>query len=593
MSIAVLTQVQDETRRLAIAGSAVSPGDFRLKKLIAPLEQAGAKAPVFARVAQAAQAVVDSSEKTASAALLDLATLVHAILYTQGETGAPGDLVALETTDLATQQMPTSARVLKPLLEALSTTGSGRIELVQDAVERGAFRDLRLVQPALKALDDPYPEIGQLIAEKVLPTYGKAVVPALRSALNIKGRGGNTHRLRLLHALAPEETRETLRHVLDEGSKEMRVVAIECLDPNGDDQSFLLEQARSKAKDVRAAAIHALARARSSSPQLLDALKKAIDGEDVNLFAQVTRHCSLAPVHAHVLMRAREQFDATLHLKDAKKQGLAIERLDSLVRCLEGRDDAQAEDFLLQLLDATKTLAKIKSTPSGEDLNELVARVLSEGTLRMRHRLVAMQAHASDGMLPSIFAAARTTLAPQAFFEQFSPMLAGLTKKGPPRARAQSLADFLVTEEQFHHARRASVKGDGRPLPPIALDARWLDTALDTENLELVCALAREHHKASQEFLSRQLAACKGHEEFDILHTMTRVKHPGAADAVIASLRKQAKSSSTFWGYLYRPLIAALPRSAAPSLDALLATLPEKMVDQLMESILELKGKEE
>lgn len=86
MSIAILVQVQEEVRRLAIAGSAVAPGDFRLKKLVGPLEQAGAKAPVFARVAQAAQAVVESNDKTASAALLDLATLVHAILYTQGET---------------------------------------------------------------------------------------------------------------------------------------------------------------------------------------------------------------------------------------------------------------------------------------------------------------------------------------------------------------------------------------------------------------------------------------------------------------------------------------------------------------------------
>ena len=53
MSIAVLTQVYDEARRLAIAGSVVARGDFRLKKLLPPLEQAGAKAPVFAKVAEA------------------------------------------------------------------------------------------------------------------------------------------------------------------------------------------------------------------------------------------------------------------------------------------------------------------------------------------------------------------------------------------------------------------------------------------------------------------------------------------------------------------------------------------------------------
>ncbi|MBI3467053.1 MAG: hypothetical protein HY000_28900, partial [Planctomycetes bacterium] len=98
MSIVILTQVYDEMRRLAIAGSVVAGGDFRLKKLIAPLEQAGAKAPVFVKVAQAVKAVVDAQEQTSAPALLELTTLVNAILYTQGETGAAGTLEPIETT---------------------------------------------------------------------------------------------------------------------------------------------------------------------------------------------------------------------------------------------------------------------------------------------------------------------------------------------------------------------------------------------------------------------------------------------------------------------------------------------------------------
>src|ERR1700722_8244896 len=126
MSIPVLIQVYDEMRRVAIAGSAVAAGDFRLKKLIPPLEKSGEKAPVFAKVAQAVAAVVDSTEKTASAALLELTTLVNAILYTQGETGIAGEFKSLETTDLGGQATQAGARILKPLLEALRSTGSGR-----------------------------------------------------------------------------------------------------------------------------------------------------------------------------------------------------------------------------------------------------------------------------------------------------------------------------------------------------------------------------------------------------------------------------------------------------------------------------------
>ncbi|MEX2026109.1 MAG: hypothetical protein WEH44_02395, partial [Pirellulaceae bacterium] len=174
MSIPVLTQVYDEVRRLAIAGSVVAGGDFRLKKLLPPLEQAGQKAAVFAKVAQSVTKLVESSEKTSAEALLELSTLVNAILYTQGETGIGGELKPIETTDLGQQQTQASARVLKPLLEALATTVSGRLEIIKDSFERGAFRDLRLVKPALGAIDDPYPEIGDFIADRVLPLYGKA-----------------------------------------------------------------------------------------------------------------------------------------------------------------------------------------------------------------------------------------------------------------------------------------------------------------------------------------------------------------------------------------------------------------------------------
>src|SRR5262245_13466685 len=132
MSIPVLIQTYDEVRRLAIAGSVVAPGDFRLKKLVPPLEQAGQKAPVFAKVTEAVKRLAESNEPTSAAALLELATLVNSILYyTQGETGVEGELTPLPTVELGRLRTQASARVLKPLQEALTTTGSGRLEIIR------------------------------------------------------------------------------------------------------------------------------------------------------------------------------------------------------------------------------------------------------------------------------------------------------------------------------------------------------------------------------------------------------------------------------------------------------------------------------
>ena len=99
MSIAILTQVNDEMRRLAIAGSVTAAGDFRLKQLLPPLEQAAAKAPVFGKVAEAVKAVVEANEKTSAEALLELTTLVNAI-STRRVRPARGRPQGDQTTDL-------------------------------------------------------------------------------------------------------------------------------------------------------------------------------------------------------------------------------------------------------------------------------------------------------------------------------------------------------------------------------------------------------------------------------------------------------------------------------------------------------------
>ena len=205
MSIAILGEVYNETRRLAIAGSGLANGDFRLKKLIAPLEKAGKKSPVFAKVAAAIQNTIEADTKSASAALLELSTLVTAILYTQGKTGADGKLKAIETSEFEIPTANSSARVLKPLIEALTTTGSGRQEIITDAHRRGAFKDLRLVKPALQAIDDVYGEIAEFVAQNVLPAYGKAILPELREAWQVKGNAGHVRRLQLMHRIDPEQ----------------------------------------------------------------------------------------------------------------------------------------------------------------------------------------------------------------------------------------------------------------------------------------------------------------------------------------------------------------------------------------------------
>jgi hypothetical protein len=596
MSIPVLTQVYDELRRLAIAGSAVAPGDFRLKKLLPPLEQAGAKAPVFAKVAEAASRLVESNEKTSAAALLELTALVTAILYTQGETGAAGDLEPLATTDLGLAKTQASARVLKPLLEALTSTGSGRLEIIRDACERGDFRDLRLISPALGALDDSYAEIGDLIAQKVLPLYGAAILPELRSKFDPKGRLGHARRLALMHRLDPAAAREPVKRALDEGSKEVRIAAIECLGDSPDDLPFLLEQAKSKAKDVRSAALKALGS--SDRDGAVKVLCDAITAADFELAVEPIR-ASRNPVLTGFLLEAAEkqaQEILTGKEKNKTKLGAQNERMTLILECMRGRDDKKTEKLLLNLFAHVEKLGAVKGEPSGTDVIWRLVSVMAAGSAKVQSALVDAHQSLSAECLGEAFTAACGSRKPAEVFKLFSPYLATEAKK--PRDAASAKREAIL--EVMLQGRRGwyfdpDADGAGPPNLAATLDPQWLDLAVKLEHLDLVETLAVPGHAKANDLLWKQfkqrMAKSKDeHEALRIVATMVRVRHPQATDATIELIQRVAKAK---YGYYYGLgyLIPKLPKAeAVPKLEALLPALPEKMIDQLHDFVTQLKN---
>ena len=605
MSIPVLTQVYDEVRRLSIAGSVVASGDFRLKKLIAPLEQSGQKAPVFAKVAQAVTKVVESSDRNSAEALLELSTLVNAVLYTQGETGAAGTLEDIKTTSLGQQQTQTSARVLKPLLEALTTKGSGRLEIIREAQERGAFKDLRLISPALAALDDVFPEIADLIAENVLPIFGKAILPELRDKIDLKGRGGHVRRLQLMHELDPAGTREYVKLALDEGSKEMRVQAIECLGDDPEDAVLLAEHSKSKSKDVRTAALRALGK--STTAEVVQILSKAIAGPDLEIAVlpvQANRSAELLDV---LLKTADKEMKALLEGKEKDKAQLsnAVLRVLSLLECLRGRDDKATEAFLIQTFGQRAKLAAIKGDHGGGDIFERVVSLMGSSSKKALALLVETHKSLSGNDLVQAFFGACRTKKPAEVFDVFGPYLAVKVdekkkKKDPAAEKRESIAQaILVGDHSAYSYRMARRYYGGHDVDEhqkilAQLDPRWLDVAIEIGHVDLVSLLAKPGNVAAGNVLMKSfeegLAKKSIHDFMNALVALVRIQHPEAADAVIKTIVKHSKGTTYGLWWVGR-LIPDLPKSTIPKFDAMLATLPEKRVDELLDFITQLKNK--
>ena len=466
MSIPVLEQVYDEVRRLSIAGSVVAPGDFRLKKLVPALEQTGKKVPVFAKVAQAVTGVVESTEKTSAQTLLDLSTLVNAILCTQGETGLPGEIEPIETVDLGQRQTQVSAQVLKPLLEALSTTGSGRMKVVQEAYERGAFSDLRLIRPALDAIDDPNTEIADFVADKILPSYGKAILGELRAKFEPKRRGGQVRRLGLMHQLDPEGSREIVQRAIDDGSQEVRVAAIGCLGGAGGDLPVLLDQAKSKAEKVRLAAYAALAS--FDAPEAIRSLCRN-SGSDLALVEKVAAPILNPELLACILDESKANWDALLagKEKDKKKLGAGAARMISLLQCLSNRVDKKTEEFLREAFANRERLVAIKAEPSGKDIERQLLEAMLNGPTNLHKTLADAHPALDADTVEFAFKAAVKSCAPAEVFESFSPYLAtaggGRKKKSESSLKREAVRKWLDPGHPLENTRRAAHR----------LDVRW------------------------------------------------------------------------------------------------------------------------
>jgi HEAT repeat protein len=585
MSIAVLNEVYSEVRRLAIAGSVVAPGDFRLKKLVEPLKKAGAKAPVFAKVADSVEEVINSTDATSATSLLNLSSLVCSILYTQGSTGVEGKLETIQSSSVQAKRTQTSARMLKPLIEALTTTGSGRLEQIRGAVELGLFSDLRLVRPALNAIDDVYAEIADLIAEKVLPQYGKAILGELQSTFDGKGKGGHARRLKLMHQIDPEFARDLVKESLSTGSPDVKIAAIECLGDSPDDLNYLIEQSKAKAKDVRQAAYHSLCKL--SHADAIQVLTTAMDGKDLGILAKAVSQCKPTKLIEIALDRAKNLFVEIPAVKDKKKQGEAVARLLDLLTIIRNEISPAVATFLQQCIEATTSLEKVKSTPSGLDIVESAVEALAEAGEAGIKFIIEQRDKVHDGCFATVFDAAFESLSPKDFYKTFSPYMNRSAKKNSPAYHKFEMVRAGLMDDFGFHYRWMS----NEPKKPV--DIAWLNDAIAADDLELVLSLAQPKHAGTIKYIDSKLANPKAlaKVDWDIASAMLTIGHPKATEYIIENLTARLKKKSSYESYSWCYLAARLSPDALPALEALAGDpkLSDHAGDRLIDAINEIR----
>jgi hypothetical protein len=342
MSLPILNELQEDLKRLTIAGSDLSIGDISLKKKIPVLMKMGEKAPVFNRLAHLTETLVSGKEPT-SEHLLELSTLLTSVMYTMGKTGREGEWE--KGADMGEYPTELSYSTIKPIIEALTTKGSGRMEIIEQAYQSGKIVDLRLVYPLITALDDSYPEIADFVAEKIFPMYGSELLPVLQASFSMKGKKGDGRKLKVMAQMLGEEGLPFYYDCIENGSPQVQIAGLEILSDYEVAEDMLISYTKAKKSDVRLVVYKALTKRESETA--VNCLIHALEGKDRDLIIEAAVAHSTDTLKEAILGFAKGVLGEYLESKKQDKSDL----LGSLIHCFWHSKSKKVASFLRELID--------------------------------------------------------------------------------------------------------------------------------------------------------------------------------------------------------------------------------------------------
>lgn len=255
MKLQPLYDLQEEINRLYVAGSKLSAGDPRLQKQISIFNRLGEKVPVFSKIASNIDELLKADKEDSPEKLITASTLLYSVLYTQGETMDENLEIKeqIPTFDLKDIDTNTSYLEIKPVIEALTTTGSGRYEIVVDAFNSGLMKDSRLYHYIDGALGDKYSEIVHYIETKVIPVLGVSILPTLLKNFELDDSKIQERRFRCIRNLGYEKLDILADAIFKTSFVGLQVEAIEYLGTSKNEDlliSMIGEKNQTKAKAV-------------------------------------------------------------------------------------------------------------------------------------------------------------------------------------------------------------------------------------------------------------------------------------------------------------------------------------------------------
>jgi hypothetical protein len=199
---------------------------------------------------------------------------LYSILYTQGETTIAAERQPqVPELNLWESETSFSYAELKPVFNALTISGSGRLELIKDAHANGIFKDFRTYSYLINIFDDKNHDLVQYVIDSILPQCNKSISKLIHQNFEFKDTAANVNRLRSLILLDYADLEALVAQIFTQTLPKLQAQAIDYLKQEEKNEGYILELTKDKNKLVREAAFNALAHI--NSPFSLKALTSA------------------------------------------------------------------------------------------------------------------------------------------------------------------------------------------------------------------------------------------------------------------------------------------------------------------------------
>ena len=260
MNFEPLYELKNRLENVAVVGINLAKDDFRLKRAVEQVKEYSTAAKVFKQIYDMGNSLISTDDEDKCDLFLDLLALLDAVLCTQATTYSgekPQKINTIAKNKDFYKELHYSE--LSPLVYALTETGSGRYEIIEDTIENNSklLNDFRVKNYMIHALSDKYSEISYMITEE-LKKQTKEIVPLLKDGFDPQGKREMIYRLDIISSLSKEEENDFYKYCIENGSKEIKEIAIGALKYSQDNIDYILDLIKTEKGRLKNKAFEAL-----------------------------------------------------------------------------------------------------------------------------------------------------------------------------------------------------------------------------------------------------------------------------------------------------------------------------------------------